>query len=116
MSITGLIISVGAGLGCAVVYGIALVVGEATLDELKEAIFRSRPLAIRRQRNRVLLRGGYVVFVTLVCIPTLIGIVAATGENPRGPSDARYFFALAGFALFIAIIMWLEWWRRSAKP
>jgi len=116
MSITGLIISVGAGLGCALAYGIALAVGEAALDELKEAVFRGRPLAIRRQRNRVLLRGGYVVFVALVCIPALIGLAAATGENPQGPSDARLLFSLAGFSLFVAIIMWFEWWRRSAKP
>jgi len=116
MSITGLIISVSAGLGCALAYGIALAAGEAALDELKEAVFRGQPLAIRRQRNRVLLRGSYAVFVTLVCVPTLIGIAAATGENPQGHSDARYFFALAGFSLSIAGIMWFEWWRRSAKP
>jgi hypothetical protein len=116
MSSASLLLVLGLGLVGFIGYVIALAIGEFALDELKDAIFRGRSMAIRRQRQRPFLIAGYVVFIGLALMPAFVGTAVATNGRSDGPQDARWFFAIAGIGLTVAAVLIAEWWRRSAKP
>ena len=116
MSLLSFLLTLGAGLLGLLGYAVALVVGGAAFDEVKEVVFRRRSLAVRRQRNRGYLIAGYAVGVACVMLPAFVGIAVATNGRPEGPGDARWFFAVAGIGATVAVVLLAEWWRRSAKP
>jgi hypothetical protein len=110
----GLLGAVGLAVVCLLGYIALEVLGQAATDQAVRALWRRPSLAVRRQRQRGLLKCG-VGGALLATIVGVIWLAAATSGHQEDADDARALgVATAALAVLAAGLLG-TWWHRTGK-
>lgn len=99
-----------AGLGYLVLH----VVGDVAAEEAKQAVLRRPSLAARRQRQRGLMKTGFLCAV-LAFVSGLLWVAVVTNESDDDAADARMFLVLTAVLGLAAACVLAAWWRRAGQ-